>query len=199
MKEAPPNSFHPLSRAEWRRWLEDNHTRPDGVWLITYKKETGQPRVEYDEAVEEALCFGWVDSKPNTLDEQRSLLWFAPRKARTGWSRPNKERVERMLAAGLMAPAGLAKIEAAKADGSWSKLDAVEALEVPPDLAEALAAYPSATANFDAFPRSAKRGILEWILNAKKPETRAQRVAETARLAEDNVRANQWRPKDVTE
>ena len=198
MNEAPPNSVHPLSRAEWRRWLEENHARPDGVWLITYKKETGQPRVEYDEAVEEGLCFGWVDSKSNKLDEQRSLLWFAPRKPRTGWSRPNKERVERMLAAGLMAPAGLAKVEAAKADGSWNLLDAVEALEIPPDLAEALASYPSAAANFDAFPRSARRGILEWIVNARKPETRAQRVAETARLAEDNVRANQWRPKDAT-
>ncbi len=198
MIEAPPNSVHPLTRAEWRAWLEANHTRRDGVWLVTFKKDTGLPRVEYDEAVEEALCFGWVDSKANKLDEQRSLLWFAPRKPRTGWSKPNKERVERMLAAGLMAPAGLAKIEAAKADGSWSKLDAVEALEIPPDLAEALAAYPSAAANFDAFPRSARRGILEWIVNARKPETRAQRVAETARLAEDNVRANQWRPKDAT-
>jgi len=198
MIEAPPNSVHPLTRAEWRAWLEANHTRRDGVWLVTFKKDTGLPRVEYDEAVEEALCFGWVDSKANKLDEQRSLLWFAPRKPRTGWSKPNKERVERMLAAGLMAPAGLAKIEAAKADGSWSKLDAVEALEIPPDLAEALAAYPSAAANFDAFPRSARRGILEWIVNARKPETRAQRLAETARLASDNVRANQWRPKDAT-
>jgi uncharacterized protein YdeI (YjbR/CyaY-like superfamily) len=198
MIEAPPNSVHPLTRAEWRQWLEANHTRREGAWLVTFKKDTGLPRVEYDEAVEEALCFGWVDSKANKLDEQRSLLWFAPRKPRTGWSKPNKERVERMLAAGLMAPAGLAKIEAAKADGSWSKLDAVEALEIPPDLAEALASYPSAAANFDAFPRSARRGILEWLVNARKPETRAQRVAETARLAEDNVRANQWRPKDAT-
>jgi uncharacterized protein YdeI (YjbR/CyaY-like superfamily) len=198
MVEAPSNSVHPLTRAEWRHWLEANHTRREGVWLVTFKKDTGQPRVEYDEAVEEALCFGWVDSKPNALDDQRSLLWFAPRKPRTGWSRPNKERVERMMAAGLMAPAGLAKIEAAMADGSWSKLDAVEALEIPPDLAEALTAYPSAAANFDAFPRSAKRGILEWVVNARKPETRAQRVAETARLAEDNVRANQWQQKSAT-
>ena len=197
MNEAPSNSVHPLTRAEWRDWLEANHGRREGIWLVTFKKDTGHPRVEYDEAVEEALCFGWVDSKPNTLDEQRSLLWFAPRKPRTGWSRPNKERMERLLAAGLMAPAGLAKVETAKADGSWNKLDAVEALEIPLDLAEALAAYPSAAANFDAFPRSVKRGILEWIVNAKRPETRAQRAAETARLAEDNVRANQWRQKDA--
>jgi uncharacterized protein YdeI (YjbR/CyaY-like superfamily) len=191
--EAPSNSVHPLTRAEWRSWLEQNWSRAEGIWLVSYKKDTGKPRFEYDEAVEEALCFGWVDSKPNKLDDERSLLWFAPRKRGTGWSKPNKDRVERLIAQELMAPPGLAKIEAAKQDGSWIALDAVEALEIPSDLAEALAAYPAAEKNFDAFPRSVKRGILEWIVNAKKPETRAQRVSETARLAEDNIRANQWR------
>jgi uncharacterized protein YdeI (YjbR/CyaY-like superfamily) len=185
--------FHPLSRAEWRAWLEANHTRTAGVWLVTFKKATGKPRVEYDEAVEEALCFGWVDSKPNKLDDERSLLWFAPRKGGTGWSKPNKERVARMLAEGKMAPAGLAKVEAAKADGTWSLLDDVEMLTIPPDLSAALAALPPAAANFDAFPRSARRGILEWILQAKRPETRAARIAETAALAAENKRANQWR------
>lgn len=193
MAEAPENSVHPLSRAEWRAWLEANHTRPEGVWLITYKKATGKPRVEYGESVEEALCFGWVDSKANKLDEERSMLWFAPRKGRTGWSRPNKERVERLTAAGLMAPAGQAKIDAARADGSWELLDAVENLEIPPDLAAALDGYPAARANFEAFPRSARRGILEWIVQAKTEATRAKRVAETARLAEEGRRANQWR------
>ena len=112
MANPPPNSIHPLTRAEWRDWLSANHTRTEGIWLITFKKATGKPRVEY----EEALCFGWIDSKPNKLDDERSLLWFAPRKAGTGWSRPNKERVDRMIAQGLMTPAGAAKIEAAKAD-----------------------------------------------------------------------------------
>jgi uncharacterized protein YdeI (YjbR/CyaY-like superfamily) len=191
--QVPENSVHPLSRLAWRAWLEANHARPDGVWLISYKKATGKPRFEYDEAVEEALCFGWVDSKPNKLDDERSLLWFAPRKAGTGWSRPNKERVERMTAAGQMTSAGLAKVAAAKQDGSWSALDGVEALELPPDLAEALAAYPAATDHFAAFSRSAKRGILEWILQARTPETRSRRIEETARLAADNIRANQWR------
>lgn len=189
----PPNSVHPLSRAEWRAWLEQNYTRTAGIWLISYKKASGKPRFEYDDAVEEALCFGWIDSKANKLDEERSMLWFAPRKPRTGWSKPNKERVERLIAAGQMTPAGLAKITAAQADGSWHALDAVERLEIPPDLAEALAGYPTATANFAAFPRSAKRGILEWISNAKTPATRTKRIAETARLAAENQRANQWR------
>lgn len=189
----PPNAVHPASRAEWRAWLEENHARADGVWHVSYKKATRKPRVTYDEAVEEALCFGWIDSKPRKLDDERSMLWFAPRKAGSGWSRPNKERVARLTAMGRMTPAGLAKMEAAQRDGSWTALDAVEALTVPPDLARALAASPAAERNFAAFPRSARRGILEWIASARTPVTRAKRIAETARLAAENVRANQWR------
>ena len=163
------------------------------MWLVTFKKASGKPVIGYGEAVEEALCFGWVDSKPGKVDAARTKLWFAPRKAGTGWSRPNKERVGRLTAAGLMTPAGLAKVDAAKADGTWTSLDAVEDLVVPPDLATALAAYPPAADHFAAFPRSAKRGILEWIHTAKRPDTRAKRVAETATLAARNERANQWR------
>lgn len=193
MVNVPINSTHPKTRAEWRTWLEEHHTQHQGVWLISYKKGTGKPRFEYDEAVEEALCFGWIDSKPNKLDDERSLLWFAPRKLKTGWSKLNKERVERLIEQGLMRPAGLTKVEVAKQDGSWNALDAIEALEIPPDLEEAFTAYPAAKQNFEAFPRSAKRGILEWIASAKKPETRAKRIEETAQLANQNVRANQWR------
>ncbi len=192
---APENSVHPLSRAEWRAWLQANAQRKQGVWFVGWKQASGQPRLSYDEQVEEALAFGWVDSKVNKLDDNRSLLWFAQRKPGTGWSKPNKERVARMLAAGLMAPEGLAKVAAAKADGSWTLLDAVEELQVPDDLAAALAAYPPAADNWAAFPRSAKRGILEWIQIAKRPETRAARVQETARKAALNQRANQWEPK----
>jgi uncharacterized protein YdeI (YjbR/CyaY-like superfamily) len=162
------------------------------VWLVNYKKATGKPRLEYDEAVEEALCFGWIDSKARRLDDERLMVWYAPRRLRSGWSRSNKARVERLIAAGLMKPAGLAKIEAAKENGSWTLLDAVEALEVPPDLEEAFAQYPEAADHFGAFPRSVKRGILEWIVTAKRPQTRAKRVQETARLAAEKKRANQW-------
>jgi uncharacterized protein YdeI (YjbR/CyaY-like superfamily) len=189
----PPNAIHPLTRAEWRSWLEQNYTRTKGIWLVSYKKASGKPRFAYEEAVEEALCYGWIDSKANKLDAERSMLWFAPRNPGTGWSRPNKERVERLMAAGLIAPAGLAKIEAAKRDGTWSALDAIEDLELPPDLVAALAAIPPAHEHWDAFPRSVKRGILEWIATARRPETRAKRVEETARLASENRRANQWR------
>lgn len=197
MIAAPEPSIHPLSRAEWREWLLLNHTRATGVWLVSYKKATGKPRFEYDAAVEEALCVGWVDSKPKKLDAERTLLWFAPRKPGSGWSRPNKMRIERMAQAGLMAAAGWHKVEQAKLDGSWTKLDAVEDLHIPDDLRQALAGYPQARENFNAFPRSAKRGILEWITNAKTHATRATRINETARLASTNERANQWRPKQA--
>lgn len=195
MSTIPPNAVHPLTLADWRAWLSIHHVRTQGVWLVSFKKATGRPRFEYAESVEEALCFGWIDSKPNTLDAERSMLWFAPRKRGTGWSAPNKARVERLIAEGRMAPAGLAVVERAKADGTWSSLDAIEALEMPDDLTRALVATPGAAARFDAFPRSAKRGILEWIHTARRPETRAARIAETARLAAVGERANQWRGK----
>jgi uncharacterized protein YdeI (YjbR/CyaY-like superfamily) len=195
MPKSPENSVHPKSRKEWRAWLEKNHTRQQGIWLITYKKATAKSRIDYGEAVEEALCFGWVDSKGNKLDDERSMLWMAPRKRGSKWSRLNKERVEKLTRAGLMAPAGLAKVETAKLDGTWSALDAVEELEIPTDLEAALDENPPAKGFFEAFPRSAKRGILEWILNAKRPETRAKRIAETVKMAAKNIRANQWHPK----
>lgn len=192
MAELPPNAVHPLSCDAWRSWLLENHERSQGVWLVTYKKSTGKPRIDYDTAVEQALCFGWIDSKPSKLDAERAMLWFAPRKSKTGWSKPNKERIARMRSAGLMHAAGLAKVAQAELDGSWSSLDAIEALEVPQDLAAALAAMPPAEDHFAAFPRSVKRGILEWIHTAKRAETRQQRIMETTRLAARNERANQW-------
>jgi uncharacterized protein YdeI (YjbR/CyaY-like superfamily) len=189
----PPDAFEARTRVQWRRWLQGHHVASKGVWLVTFKKGSGQPQLVYGDAVEEALAFGWVDSKPRKLDDARSMLWFAPRKAGSGWSRPNKERIARLQAAGLMAPAGQAVVDAARADGSWSRLDAVEDGVVPADLAAALAALPGAAPNFDAFPRSSRRGILEWIEQARTAATRDKRVRETARLAAINERANQWR------
>jgi uncharacterized protein YdeI (YjbR/CyaY-like superfamily) len=192
---APPNSTHPQFRADWRAWLNANHQRTEGVWLIMWKKAGHKPLILYDELVEEALCFGWIDSKPRALYAERSMLWFAPRKPGTGWSRLKKERVARAIAAGRMTPAGLEKINAAKRDGSWTALDAVEALELPPDVLRAFAVYPSARENFEAFPRFTKRSILEWIGNAETSATRDKRIEETARRAAVNERANQWRKK----
>lgn len=152
MADPPPNSVHIDTAAAWRRWLESNHTRRTGVWLVTYKKASGRSRLSYDKMVYEALCFGWVDSKPGKLDAERTMLYFAPRKPSSGWSKPNKERVERLIEEGRMTPAGLEKVEAAKGDGSWSALDTVERLELPGDLVTALEANGAARANFEAFP-----------------------------------------------
>ena len=183
------------SRAEWRAWLDANHTRTESIWLVTFKKAAGERYLSYDDVVEEALCFGWIDSLGRTLDHERTMLLLSPRKSGSGWSRANKERIERLIAQGLIAAPGLAKIEQAKADGSWARLDQVEALIIPDDLAEALSRHEGAATNFEAFPRSAKRGILEWIMQAKRPETRAKRIAETARLAAENRRANSYRDR----
>lgn len=190
------DTFHARSRAEWRAWLADHHRSAPGVWLISSKKGTGQPRVEYDEAVEEALCFGWIDSLPRKLDDERSMLLFTPRKPKSGWSKLNKTRIEKLLAAGLMTEAGLEKIELAKQNGAWTSLDAVEELTIPPDLQAALDANPTAKRFFDAFAKSAKKGILQWIESAKRPETRQKRIEETVTLAARNEKANQFTPKN---
>lgn len=183
------------TRGEWRAWLERNHDSSPGVWVVTTKKAALEPGEDHVSAVdlnEECLCFGWIDSKPARIDDRRSALLCTPRKPGSGWSRVNKDRIERLLAAELVAPAGLAAIERAKADGSWSKLDHVDELAVPDDLAHALDALPPARQRFDSFPPSVRRGILEWISTAKTPPTRSKRIEETARLAQRNERANQW-------
>jgi uncharacterized protein YdeI (YjbR/CyaY-like superfamily) len=187
--------FHAKDRAAWRAWLEKNHATSPGVWLVTDKKAPGAATKRLDAVAvnEEALCFGWIDSLPRALDEAQSMMLCTPRKPKSKWSQVNKERVARLTAEGKMAPAGLAMVELAKKTGTWDALAEVEALVVPPDLARALAALPPARDHFEAFPRSVKRAILEWIASAKKEETRAKRVEETATLAQKNVRANQWR------
>lgn len=181
------------SREEWRAWLDANHESAESIWLVTFKKASGRPYVPYDAVVEEAICFGWIDSLRRRLDDERSMLLLSPRKPGSAWSKVNKDRVECMNAAGKMHPAGLQKIEQSKTDGSWTFLDDVEALVVPDDLVVALAEYDNAEENFAGFPRSVKRGILEWIKQAKRAETRTKRVRKTAELASKNVRANQYR------
>ena len=189
----PANAIHPETLAELRAWLSRNHEKGEGTWLVLWKKESGKARLDYGALVEELLCYGWIDSKPGKLDAHRSMLWIAPRKPGTNWSKLNKERVEAAIAAGRMTPAGLAKVTAAKKDGTWTALDAVEALELPADLVAAFRKHKPAASHFEAFPRSVKRSILEWIANAKTAETRAKRIAETAERAARNERANQWR------
>lgn len=175
-------------RAAWRDWLAAHHTQPEGVWLVLYNKASGRRLLTYEEAVEEALCFGWIDSLPRKLNEASFKLLFTPRKKGSGWSAVNKRRLEKLEAAGMLMPAGLAKIAAAKQDGSWTSLDAAEALEMPEDLTQALAANPTAQANFAAFPPSARKQILQYLSSARRPETRQQRLARVVARAADNLR-----------
>ena len=180
------------SRAELRAWLTAHHSTSAGIWLVTFKKGHG-PYLSYDDIVEEALCVGWIDSQPRSLDQHRSQRLLTPRRTGSNWSRLNKARVARLTAAGLMQPAGLAAVHAAEADGTWTALDQVEDLTEPDDLRTALDRDPAARAAWNGFPRSAKRAILEWIQTAKTAATRDQRVRQTVAEAAVGRRANQWR------
>ncbi len=175
----PPEGeeLEPADRAEWRRWLQRNHATARRVWLVSPKKSTGRQRLSYDDQIEEALCFGWVDSTVRRIDDERAALMFAPRRPGSTWAATNKARVARLTAAGLMADVGLRAVEAAQRDGSWTLLDDVEALRVPPDLAAALAVDPGAAERFAALPPSARKQALWHVVSAKRPETRARRVA----------------------
>jgi uncharacterized protein YdeI (YjbR/CyaY-like superfamily) len=176
-------------RAAWRQWLAERHEQREAIWLVLHKQASKGRSPSYEEAVEEALCFGWIDSTVNRLDERRNVQLFAPRRPRSTWSASNKERVARLERAGLLAPAGLAAIEAAKENGSWSALDAVERLEEPPELTAALDAEATARENWNAFSPSSRKAILWWIVSAKRPETRAKRIEQTVRMAEKGLRA----------
>jgi uncharacterized protein YdeI (YjbR/CyaY-like superfamily) len=183
---------HLETREEWRRWLGANHASSPGIWLVSWKKATGKPAVAYEAAVEEALCFGWIDSTVHSLDEERGEQLFTPRRRGSRWSRSNKARVERLLAARMMESAGLAAVHAAKESGAWTALDDAENLVVPADLAEALSRLPGAGKGWDAYPPSVRRGTLGWITEAKRPETRARRIAETASAAASGRRPGPW-------
>ena len=177
------------SRAELRRWLEGNHANAESFWLVTHKKHVAEHYIPYAQIVEELLCFGWIDARTRRLDEDRTMLLVAPRKPGSTWSAVNKKLVAKLMRAGLMDEAGQAKVAAAKRDGSWTYLDDIENLVIPPDLDSALESNPKARRNFDAFPKSARKVILLWIKTAKRDTTRRQRISETVRLAAINVRA----------
>ncbi|MEH3055131.1 MAG: YdeI/OmpD-associated family protein [Patulibacter minatonensis] len=184
--------LHVEARSEWRAWLASHHASSPGVWLVSWKASTGRPAVGYDDAVREALCFGWVDSQNRSIDAERSAQLFTPRRSGSGWAGTNKRRIEELEAQGLMTDAGRALVDAAKADGTWTLLDGAEAGTVPEDLATALAAFPTARAAWDGFPEGVRRGMLTWLVTAKRAETRARRVAEIAAEAAEGRRAGQW-------
>jgi uncharacterized protein YdeI (YjbR/CyaY-like superfamily) len=179
-------TFYATDRKVWRQWLEKNHHNSFGVWLIYYKVKSGKPSIQYSEAVKEALCFGWIDSKVKSLDEERYMQTFTPRKPKSVWSKLNKQYIAELIEQGLMTTAGLEKIEAALQDGSLYKLDAIEELVISADLKQALAANETAKKYFEAFSNSSKKNILFWIESAKRPETRLKRIEQTIVSAAQN-------------
>lgn len=173
-------------RKEWRQWLEDNHLTSPGIWLIYYKKNSKKSGVSYEEAVEEALSFGWIDSKVNAIDEERYMQVFTPRKRGSIWSKINKQRVKKIIEEGIITPAGLEKIEVAKKDGSYYFLDDIENLVIPHDLKDALDSNAPAKTNFENFSDLVKKQILYWIKSAKREDTRKNRIEVAVELAAEN-------------
>ena len=192
-------TFHAKTRIEWRKWLEENHQSEKSIWLIIYRKGSETPSIYYPEAVDEALCFGWIDSKPNKRDENSYYQFFSKRNPKSNWSKVNKEKVATLIDQGLMNSSGLRMIEIAKQNGTWTALDEVETITIPEDLKALFLKNKTAFNNWEKFPRSSKRGILEWIMNSKKPETRQKRIEETVQLAADNIRANHYRQETKKE
>ena len=178
--------FYAKNRREWRQWLKEHYNSSTGVWLIYYKKNTSKPHVEYEEAVEEALKYGWIDSKTKFIDEERYMQVFTPRKPGSVWSKSNKGRIKKLIKNGQMKPAGLEKINTAKKDGSWTILNDIEDLIIPEDLKNTLKQNTVAYKNFEAFTDSTKKQVLYWITSAKMKDTRLRRIKKTVELAAKN-------------
>lgn len=187
MFEVPADSFCPDSRQAWRQWLHEHHASKQSVWLLCYKTTAGVPTISWSDAVDEALCYGWIDSVRKSVDGERFIQFFSRRKPASVWSKINKAKVERLIAAELMMPAGHKCIETARQNGSWNILDAVEELHIPEDLENAFATEPVAREHFLAFSKSTRKAILQWLVLAKRSETRQKRIAEIVSLAGEKL------------
>jgi uncharacterized protein YdeI (YjbR/CyaY-like superfamily) len=181
--------FHAETRSAWRAWLAANHDVERGVWLCSWRPVTGRPTCPYPEAVEEAICFGWIDSTVNTLDDERGLQLMTPRKPKSAWTRLNRQRAAAMEEAGLMTDAGRRAIDAAQGNGYWTIYDAVEDLIEPPELAAALDADTDARQNWNGFPPHARKMMLWWVVSAARSETRRQRIGQIVEQAGLGIRA----------
>lgn len=183
--------FYVKDRHEWREWLAKNHDIETSVWLVFDK---GKNRtINYDEIVEEALCFGWVDSVGGTVDDTKTKLYISKRKPKSAWAKTNKARIEKLTKLGLMAPAGIEAVKIAKQNGAWDALNKSDAFELPPELTQLLRENPQAKEFYDAMPPSSHRIILEWIYTAKTPETKIKRIRETVDLAAQGIKAHHYR------
>jgi uncharacterized protein YdeI (YjbR/CyaY-like superfamily) len=188
MQQKEPQIFYPQSRAAWRKWLEKNHLSQQSVWVVFYAKKSAKKSITWSEAVDEALCFGWIDSKKIKIDTETSHQFFSKRKEQSTWSRINKVKVEQLIESGQMRAAGYESIALAKKNGSWTILDDVEELIVPNDLEGALSASPGAKEYFMSLSKSSRKAILQWVTLAKRPETRHKRLVEIVERAEQKLK-----------
>lgn len=195
MNKKEIEQFYPETKQQWRKWLEKNHSRKNAVWLIYYKKNTGKPRLNWSDAVDEALCFGWIDSKVETIDKDRFRQYFCKRKPNSTWSKINKQKIETLTAKGLMTKAGFDVIEIAKQNGSWTILDEVEELIIPSELEKAFEKFEHSKDYFLSLSKSKKKGLLQWIALAKTDTTRQKRIFEIAENASHKQQPKQFRPK----
>jgi len=193
MQDKDIATFCPANRQEWRQWLQQHHNTKQSIWLIYYKKKANTATITWSDAVDEALCFGWIDSTARPVDDERFMQFFTRRKANSVWSKINKGKVQRLIDEGLMMQAGYESIEVAKQNGSWSILDDVEELKIPKDLEKAFKSQPGSKAYFVGLSKSVKKGILQWLVLAKRPETRQKRIAEIAELAGQQLKPKQFR------
>ncbi len=187
-QEKEVEMFYLATPQEWRLWLQENHRSKQSVWLIHYNKKSGIPTISWSDAVDEALCFGWIDSTRKTLDHERYIQFFCKRKSKSVWSKINKAKVEQLIEAGRMSQAGYESIETAKQNGSWAILDEVEELKIPADLEAEFNAKPGSMDFFLSLSKSVRKSMLQWIILAKRPETRQNRIGEIAERAAQKLK-----------
>ncbi|QKZ15837.1 YdeI/OmpD-associated family protein [Spirosoma sp. KUDC1026] len=200
MADQEIETFCPTNRQQWREWLNEHHATKQFIWLVYHKKNSAVTGITYSEAVEEALCFGWIDSTVKPIDAERYRQFFSRRKPVSTWSKVNKERIQRLVDNGLMTKAGFDSLDTARRNGSWTILDEVEALVLPADLADAFRTRPSAERYFSSLCRSDRRNLLQWLVLAKRPETRQKRIADLVEAADQNQKPKNflWTKKRST-
>jgi uncharacterized protein YdeI (YjbR/CyaY-like superfamily) len=185
-------TFYPKNNAAWQKWLEKNHDKEQSVWVIYYKAKSNKPTVKYSDAVDIALCYGWIDSKQLPIDDEKHMQFFSKRKLKSVWSKVNKAKVERLIAEGKMTKSGFESIEIAKQNGCWNILDDAENLVIPKDLEKEFKKYKNAKTNFLNLSRTDKRNILQWLTLAKREETIHKRIEEIASLAAQGLKPKQF-------
>ena len=185
--------YCPSDKQDWRKWLELNHNKKEAVWLIFYKKKSPNYNLNWSESVDEALCFGWIDSVKKTIDTEKYIQYFCRRKAKSNWSKINKDKVQILIEQGLMKEEGYKSIEIAKENGSWTFLDEVEALLIPEDLKREFVNHKDSMEYFNNLSKSVKKGLLYWIISAKREETRQKRILDIAKNASKNLKPKQFR------